>query len=102
MMQKRTHINAQGAPSQGESSRGENTQETPERNESAQGTLINAEPAYLLELAHKLIQTRSLSLEEYETLIAFHNQEVSDFLAAKARQIREDIYGTSVFIRGLI
>ena len=57
---------------------------------------------YLLELAEKLMQTHSLSLEEYEALIAFRDTEITDLLTRKARQIRESIYDTDVYIRGLI
>lgn len=58
--------------------------------------------AYLLKLAEKLIQTHSLSLEEYETLIAFRDVGITDLITRKARRIRESVYGTSVYIRGLI
>lgn len=56
----------------------------------------------LLDLARKLTQTHSLSLEEYEALIAFYDNEIAEYLAKEARRIREDIYGTDVYIRGLI
>jgi len=56
----------------------------------------------LLALAQKLTQSHSLSLEEYEALIAFYDNEIAEYLAKEARRIREDIYGTDVYIRGLI
>lgn len=58
--------------------------------------------ASLLGLAQKLTQTHSLSLEEYEALIAFYDNEIAEHLAKEARRIREDIYGSDVYIRGLI
>lgn len=58
--------------------------------------------ASLLDLAQKLTQTHSLSLEEYEALIAFYDNEIAEHLAKEARRIREDIYGSDVYIRGLI
>lgn len=58
--------------------------------------------AYLLELAEKLIAFRTLSLDEYESLISFYDKEVTDLLTNEAKRIREDVYGTTVYIRGLI
>ena len=58
--------------------------------------------AYLLELAEKLIAFRTLSLDEYESLISFYDREVTDLLTTEAKRIREDVYGTTVYIRGLI
>lgn len=58
--------------------------------------------AYLLKLAEKLIQTHSLSVDEYEALITFYDAEVGNLLTREARRIRESVYGTSVYIRGLI
>ena len=57
---------------------------------------------YLLKLAEKLIQTHSLSVDEYEALITFYDAEVGNLLTREARRIRESVYGTSVYIRGLI
>ncbi len=56
----------------------------------------------LLDLAQKLTKVHSLSLEEYEALIAFYDNEIAEYLAKEARRIREDIYGTDVYIRGLV
>ena len=58
--------------------------------------------AYLLELAEKLIAFRTLSLDEYESLISFYDKEVTDLLTNEAKRIREGVYGTTVYIRGLI
>ena len=55
--------------------------------------------AYLLELAEKLIAFRTLSLDEYESLISFYDREVTDLLTTEAKRIREDVYGTTVYIR---
>lgn len=88
------------------------------------------------QLAHKLMQTHHLSVDEYEALITFFTKEnlrggapqnmaaanqnaaatvvqhsaahhsaaqhLADTLATEARRIREELYGTDVYIRGLI
>ncbi len=53
-------------------------------------------------LIDKLQKQHSLSLEEYEALISFYNEENAGVLARLARQEREKIYGRDIFIRGLI
>jgi len=50
----------------------------------------------------KLISTRSLSLEEYESLIAGRDNEAYAVLQKEALRLRHGIYGNSVYIRGLI
>jgi len=50
----------------------------------------------------KLCEQRSLETEEYAYLIANRNPSVASVLAKKAVEIRQSIYGNSVFIRGLI
>lgn len=63
------------------------------------------------QLTHKLMQTHHLSVDEYEALITFFAgenlrgstaQHLADTLATEARRIREELYGTDVYIRGLI
>ena len=52
--------------------------------------------------ALKLIETGSLSLEEYETLIRERDEEVFSLLREKAVEKRRAVYGNAVFVRGLI
>ncbi len=54
------------------------------------------------DLIDRLETQHSLSLEEYAFLIRNRTQESMDYIASKARRIREEIYGTSVYVRGLI
>ncbi len=56
----------------------------------------------VLKLAEKLYETRSLSVEEYEKLISCRTPESAQYITAKAVEARKEIYGNSVFIRGLI
>lgn len=57
---------------------------------------------YAMKLASKLVQDRSLSLDEYAALLSSFDIEVAAYLAKHARHVREKIYGTSVYVRGLI
>jgi len=54
------------------------------------------------ELIEKLEQQHRLSLEEYEYLILNYTNELADFMAKKAVELRNRIYGNKVYIRGLI
>ncbi len=56
----------------------------------------------MLNLIDKIKETKCASYEELDTLIANQTPEVCDYLAKTARQVREEIYGKKVFIRGLI
>lgn len=56
----------------------------------------------LLSIIDKLTDTHSLSLEEYEYLIDYRDEEAAAILAERAEKIRKDIYGNAVYIRGLI
>lgn len=58
--------------------------------------------ADLEELIDRLETEHTLSLEEYETLIAGRTPELMEYAAKKAEQIRLNIYGNTVYIRGLI
>lgn len=53
-------------------------------------------------LIQKLYTTHSLSVDEYEYLLANRSPEAAECLAKKADEVRREIYGNSVFIRGLI
>lgn len=56
----------------------------------------------MINLINKLEKNRTLTLDEYETLIVGRNEEYADILAKKAFETKQRIYGNSVFIRGLI
>lgn len=56
----------------------------------------------MINLIEKLIKNRSLSVEEYKYLIDNRNDEYASLLAQKAIEIRKEIYGNDVYIRGLI
>ncbi len=56
----------------------------------------------LLPLIEKLTETHRLSVEEYAALIAGRTPEMAAELSARAVAVRQELYGTSVFIRGLI
>lgn len=56
----------------------------------------------MIDLINKLEKNRTLSLEEYEYLIKNRNPEYASVLAEKARETAKNVYGNSVFIRGLI
>ena len=55
-----------------------------------------------LSLIEKLHISGSLSVDEYEYLVANYSVEVATFAANKAVEVRQSIYGNTVFIRGLI
>lgn len=56
----------------------------------------------MIDLINKLEKNKSLSLEEYEYLIANRTAETAAVLAEKAVNARKKVYGNSVYIRGLI
>ena len=53
-------------------------------------------------VAKKLISDHTLSLAEYETLVAGQTPEIAALLAEAARSVRREIYGNDVYVRGLI
>ena len=53
-------------------------------------------------LIQKLTEEHSLSRDEYEQLIVNRDGEAQKVLAENAVAVRKKIYGTDVFIRGLI
>ncbi|MBQ7100155.1 MAG: [Clostridia bacterium] len=56
----------------------------------------------IIDLAEKLEKTRSLSVEEYEYIIENASEDAAALLREKADRVRREIYGTDVYIRGLI
>lgn len=55
-----------------------------------------------LALAEKLARTHDLSGSELHTLIADRTDETRTYLQQQAKAVREQVYGSRVFIRGLI
>lgn len=56
----------------------------------------------ILSLIEKLEKEHSLTLHEYQFLIDNRSDEAAEILAQKADKVRREIYGNTVFIRGLI
>lgn len=56
----------------------------------------------MIDLIEKLEKTHSLTVEEYERLIESRSPETARILAEKAVKARKEIYGNSVYIRGLV
>ena len=56
----------------------------------------------LFDLVRKLEREKGLSLSEYEELIRGRNAELADFAAERADRARKEIYGSDVYVRGLI
>lgn len=56
----------------------------------------------LKKIIDKLIEYRSLTLEEYEKLIELRCDEAAEMLKNEAVRLRKEVYGNKVFIRGLI
>ncbi len=56
----------------------------------------------LLKIAKKLIETSSLSTDEYKYLIDNRDREIAEYLKNETVKKRKEIYGNTVFIRGLI
>ncbi len=54
------------------------------------------------ELLKKLTSERSLTLEEYEALLRDRTPEIAAKLAEHAVKLRKEVYGNTVYIRGLI
>ena len=53
-------------------------------------------------LIEKLEREHSLSEQEYETLIVGRTPELAALLAEKAQAIRKEVYGNTIYTRGLI
>ena len=56
----------------------------------------------MTELINKLARERSLTLDGYESLISHRNPELADYAARLADEKRREVYGNSVYTRGLI
>ena len=54
------------------------------------------------EIISKLINEHSLTLEEYRELIISYNEDIAAVLRDEAVRLRKEIYGNTVYIRGLI
>ena len=54
------------------------------------------------DIIDKLVKLRDLTDEEFEQLILCEDKETIEYLAEKAREVRESIYGKEVYLRGLI
>ncbi len=57
---------------------------------------------HMTQIIEKLERTHSLTVEEYEFLLEHRSDETAVILAEKADAVRRQIYGNTVFIRGLI
>lgn len=53
-------------------------------------------------IVSKLIKEHSLTLDEYRTLVSGYNEEIAAVLRDEAVRLRKEIYGNTVYIRGLI
>lgn len=56
----------------------------------------------MLSLIEQLNTNHSLSIPQYAYLIENRDAEAAEYLATRAREVREEVYGKDVFIRGLI
>ena len=56
----------------------------------------------LLKIGQKLVCTGKLEISEYEELIDNRDDEITEFLKCEAVKKRQEVYGNTVFIRGLI
>ena len=56
----------------------------------------------LFDIIDKLETTRSLSLDEYRSIIEGFSPEISEYTAKKAVEKRKAVYGNDVYVRGLI
>lgn len=54
------------------------------------------------EIAEKLIKNHSLTVDEYKQLIDNYSPSLAEFLALEAVKARKEIYGNTVYTRGLI
>lgn len=58
--------------------------------------------SYYMELADKLERDRDLSDDEFASVLLVDDPQFSEYLSAKAREVREKVYGKDVYLRGLI
>ena len=57
---------------------------------------------YYMGLADKLERDRDLSDDEFVSILLVDDPQFSEYLSAKARAVREKVYGKEVYLRGLI
>ena len=57
---------------------------------------------HLSGLVDKLEAERNLTDDEFKTVLLYSDPEFDEYLAGKARTLREEYYGKSVYLRGLI
>ena len=62
----------------------------------------DSEKKKYFELADRLEKERDLTDEEFAAVLLCEDPEFGEYLAGKARAVREKYYGKSVFLRGLI
>ena len=53
-------------------------------------------------IIRRLSETHSLSVDDYEQLITGYTEEAAKILRALAVKVRREIYGNTVYVRGLI
>ena len=56
----------------------------------------------MIHLIHQLEATRDLPDEQLLALIACEDEQINEYLAQRARAVRQSVYGDEVYIRGLI
>ncbi len=56
----------------------------------------------IYDLVDKLEKEHSLTIDEYKLLIENRNDEIASYITEKAVKARKDVYGSTIFIRGLI
>ncbi len=56
----------------------------------------------LFSLVDRLEKNHCLELQEYTALIENYSPEIAEYLRQRAEKVRKSVYGSSVFIRGLI
>ncbi len=64
--------------------------------------ILKAMDKRVLQLIERLCSARTLSVEEYEYLLANRTPKAQQLLSQKALEVRQEVYGNSVYIRGLI
>lgn len=70
--------------------------------EHLRGLTDRLAPADKIELIDRLASQHSLELSEYQKLVSGYTPELAKYAASVADRARRDIYGTDIFVRGLI
>lgn len=55
-----------------------------------------------IQMIHRLRTTNQLSKEDWMSLIENASPERAEYISAQAREVRENVYGKDIYIRGLI